>query len=245
MKPISALILPVFFVNLTLSPLCADPRDKRTSITLETPLRVPTMRLQPGTYTLKLMESASSGRIVTVWDQDGTKLLTTFTAIPIYRTQPTSDSTFTFWEATANQPRVLSSWFYPGDTIGQKFVYPNKMTDEETMLADKAVAVPNGGNKPLFGGTSSQVSAVENVARIQQKSSVVVQAKTEPKVAAFEQLPSAVAATTTEVSQERAPAAVPIELPATANPWWELLLIGAGMMFAGLSTFFGNKEDPF
>ena len=74
MRTMLTLSLAAFVGTLALSPLHADEWDKKTIITIETPVQLPSTTLQPGTYTLKLLDSASDRHIVTVWDKDGKHL---------------------------------------------------------------------------------------------------------------------------------------------------------------------------
>src|SRR5712692_4330144 len=76
----------------------SDEWDKKTILTVNEPIEIPNQVLQPGKYTLKLMDSQSNRHIVQVFNEDGTQLITTILAIPNYRLQPSGDSRFGFWE---------------------------------------------------------------------------------------------------------------------------------------------------
>lgn len=104
--------------------LTADEWNKKTTITIDEPVQMPTMVLQPGTYVFKLVESPSDRHIVEILSPDELHVFTTILAIPNYRLTPTSKSTFTFWETPAGQPKAMRAWFYPGDNFGQEFAYP-------------------------------------------------------------------------------------------------------------------------
>lgn len=272
MTTIKSLALALCLGSFALVPLRADQSDKKTVIKLEAPLQVPTMTLQPGSYTLKLLESTSNRHIVTIWDQDGMKLLTTVLAVPNYRLKPTGDSTFTMWEAPANQPQALRSWFYPGDNFGQEFAYPKAKAAELTAVTHEEVPALSADDQLKFGSApqSSAVAETAQVhaespaapaaARVNENVSTAVPAKPEPAetVTAVTPEPApAASAATKEAPQAAAqepaspsptptpapaPAPIPAEMPATASHWRELLLIGVAMMIAGLSTFFGKKE---
>src|SRR2546429_1905704 len=111
-------------------PAKADEWDKKTIITINEPVQMPSccnpdhvVVLQPGTYVLALVDSLSDRHIVRVFEQDQKTVVTTILAIPNYRLQPTDKSTFRFWETPAGQPRAMRAWFYPGDNFGQEFAY--------------------------------------------------------------------------------------------------------------------------
>ncbi len=114
--------------------LQADAWNKKTTLTITEPTRVPscctpdhTVTLQPGDYVIALVDSMSDRHIVRIFDKDGVTIITTILAIPNYRLQPTGKTVFGYWEVPAGQPAALRAWFYPGDNFGQEFAYPKEM----------------------------------------------------------------------------------------------------------------------
>jgi hypothetical protein len=127
--------------------LQADQWDKKTLLTVNEPIQMPscctpdhTVTLQPGEYVLVLVDSLSDRHIVRVFDKDQKNVITTILAIPNYRLQPTGKTVFQYWEVPAGQPKALRAWFYPGDNFGQEFAY-HKQTALQIATFDK-VAVP-------------------------------------------------------------------------------------------------------
>jgi hypothetical protein len=113
--------------------LQADTWDKKTTLTVNEEIQVPscctpghTVTLQPGEYVLMLVDSLSDRHIVRIFDKDQQHVITTILAIPNYRLQPTGNTVFQYWEVPAGQPRALRAWFYPGDNFGQEFAYPKQ-----------------------------------------------------------------------------------------------------------------------
>jgi hypothetical protein len=114
-----ALLLATYF------PLAhADEWDKATKITFNEPVQVPGKVLPAGTYVFKLLDSSSDRHIVQIFNEDQTALITTILAIPNERLEPAGKTILTYDERPADQPMALAAWFYPGNTIGQEFVYP-------------------------------------------------------------------------------------------------------------------------
>ena len=110
--------------------LQADSWDKKTTLTVNEPLQVPscctpthTVTLEPGEYVMVLVDSLSDRHIVRIFDKDQQHVMTTILAIPNYRLQPTGKTVFQYWEVPAGQPKALRAWFYPGDNFGQEFAY--------------------------------------------------------------------------------------------------------------------------
>ena len=127
--------------------LQADQWDKKTLLTVNEPIQMPscctpdhTVTLQPGEYVLVLVDSLSDRHIVRVFDKDQKNVVTTILAIPNYRLQPTGKTVFQYWEVPAGQPKALRAWFYPGDNFGQEFAY-HKQTAAQIAAYDK-VPVP-------------------------------------------------------------------------------------------------------
>jgi hypothetical protein len=126
----------------------ADEWNKKTILTVKETIQLPNAVLQPGTYTLKLLDSQSDRHIVQVFDKDGMHLITTILAIPNYRLQPTGHSEFSFWEVPAGQPPAMRAWFYPGDNFGQEFAYPKNLSQQIATIAKAPV--------PTVAATSSE-----------------------------------------------------------------------------------------
>jgi hypothetical protein len=147
-------------------PTLADQWNKRTILTVNEPISVPSPGskegkvLQPGKYVMKLMDSPSNRHIVQIFNEDESQLVTTILAIPNYRMQPTGDTHFGFWETPAGQPRALRSWFYPGDNFGQEFVYSPAQA--------QAIAATTHERVPVTAAQTESDLATARVATVDQ-----------------------------------------------------------------------------
>lgn len=129
MRFIKAALVGLAFTLLVvpfLNPARADQWNKKTIITFNQPIEIPGKVLPAGTYTFRLLDSPADRRIVQVWNEDGSELITTILAIPDYRLKPTSETVIKFHERPGDSPEALRAWFYPGDNFGQEFVYPKQ-----------------------------------------------------------------------------------------------------------------------
>lgn len=117
----------------------ADAWNKTTTITVNEPLRLPMIVLQPGTYELRLVEDDAYRHVIQVSDKTG-RVLTTFLAVPNYRLKATGKTEFQYWEVPAGQAKALRAWFYPGDNFGHEFVYPKG--DTAQLSADASTKIP-------------------------------------------------------------------------------------------------------
>jgi hypothetical protein len=125
MKNFAIAVVSFALAAVALSPTTrADQWDKRTILTVNEAIQVPTKVLPPGTYVMKLLNSPSDRHIVQIYNSAENHLETTVLAIPNYRVRPTDKPVLTFWETPQGQPKALRAWFYPGDNFGQEFAYP-------------------------------------------------------------------------------------------------------------------------
>ena len=215
-KPMKSLIhLLVLFagvalVTVAVSPTAkADVWNKKTILTVNEPIQVTTIVLEPGQYVFKLADSQSDRHIVQIFNADETHVIATILAIPNYRLRPTGKSQFMFWETPAGEPRALRAWFYPGDNFGQEVPYKPKMIAQA-----KATTVTTAAAR-------EEEKSNENV-EIARNAPV---AEPEPTPApAPEPTPAPEAQVTLAPAPEPTPA--PAELPKTASYYPIIGLIG-------------------
>jgi hypothetical protein len=216
----------------------ADQWDKKTIMTIDAPLQLPTITLQPGSYTVKLLESQSNRHIVGIWDKDGMKHMTTILAIPNYRLKPTGKSQFTMWETPAGQPAALRAWFYPGDNFGQEFAYPKDkwakmaiVTKEEvpTLTTTDETTITETDKKITETETKTEVAAAPEPAPTPAPAPVETAQVTPP--------PAPEPVRTVPAEPEPAPLAA---LPQTSSNWFEVTLLGALLGVTGLFLIRGR-----
>jgi LPXTG-motif cell wall-anchored protein len=201
----------------------ADEWDKKTVLTISTPVQVKDTLLEPGQYVFKLLRSDSDRHVVQIFNSDESHIINTIIAIPKERLEPTGHSVFTFYETPAGKARALRAWFYPGDNFGQEFPYPKHLRD---------VAVAH------VTQTTTQAEA--------PPPPPPAQAMTEPPPP--EPAPEPQAAETPAPEPEPAPAPMPDteanrtqELPKTASPY---PLIGlSGLSLLGLAGLLRLKRE--
>jgi hypothetical protein len=103
----------------------ADTWDKKTNVTFSEPVEFPGGTvLAPGSYVLKLLNSSSNRHIVQVYNKDQNHMLAMVMTNAAQRLEPADKTIITFYEAPKNEPVLIHTWFYPGDTVGQDFAYP-------------------------------------------------------------------------------------------------------------------------
>src|SRR5215212_10493484 len=102
----------------------ADEWNKKTILTFSCPVQIPGATLPAGSYVFKLADIPGNRHVVQVFDKDEKKIFTTMLAIPNDRMQPSDDPVVLFSERASGSPQAVKVWFYPGERIGNEFVYP-------------------------------------------------------------------------------------------------------------------------
>ena len=101
----------------------ADQWDKKTVVTFSDAVEIPGQLLAAGTYIFKLADGPTDRHIVEVWNADENQILATIMTIPNMRYKTPDRSLFEFEERTGNSPMALKTWFYPGNSTGEEFIY--------------------------------------------------------------------------------------------------------------------------
>jgi hypothetical protein len=225
---------------VTLAPAAkADEWNKMTVLTVNETIQLPNATLQPGTYTLKLLDSQSDRHIVQVFDKDEKHLITTILAVPNYRLQPTGKSKFTFWEVPVGQAPALRAWFYPGDNFGQEFVYPKNMSQQ--IAASAKMAVPTTTAQSTEEYKSAPITATD-----QSGNSATLDTNTYTQTQTAEVTPAPAPVVTPEPTPTPAPQDVapvtPAPQPALPQTASSMPLIGlAGIL--SLLAFFALRTN--
>ncbi len=147
----------------------ADEYNKLTYLTFSGPVQIPGATLAPGTYMFKLADAMADRHIVQVFDKDGGKLYATLLTIPDYRIDAPDKNVVMFAERPAGTPQAVKAWWYPGDTIGEEFVYPRTQAMKiaraahESVLSSKERIADRGAMKSAHvGHINERGEAAEN-----------------------------------------------------------------------------------
>src|SRR5437899_367357 len=104
----------------------ADEWNKKTILTFSGPVQLPGATLPAGSYVFKLADLNGNRHVVQVFDKSETKIFSTLMAIPNDRLEPADEPLVLFAERPAGSPQAVKVWFYPGDRVGNEFVYPKQ-----------------------------------------------------------------------------------------------------------------------
>ncbi len=103
----------------------ADEYDKKTILTFSGAVQIPGKTLPAGTYVFKLADT-SDRHIVRVFDKSEKQLIATLMAVPNQRMDATDKPVVMFSERPAGSPQAIKVWYYPGEHIGNEFIYPKR-----------------------------------------------------------------------------------------------------------------------
>lgn len=208
----------------------ADEWNKKTVLTFSQPFEIPGKVLPAGKYMFKLADSTTDRHIVQVFTADGKRLLATVMAIPDVRLESTDKTVIKFSEVPAGSPEAIRAWFYPGNTIGQEFVY-SKSRAAQLAKASKT-AVPA---MAADATTAAQLKKVQIVA-------ITPEEKETPVAEAIQTAPVARTAETSGVQQTGLSARNTTELPKTASALPLIGFLALGSLVVGFGVMAYRKR---
>lgn len=139
----------ILFVALTFSSHLqnsySDGWTKKSTLRITERVEIPGMVLEPGTYIVNLESGTSRRSIVQIQTADGSRVVARLTAVPDYRARENMfEDVFTYHQVKASGPKVMQSWYYPGDLNGLEFVYPKERARQLAKATDTHVVASNG-----------------------------------------------------------------------------------------------------
>ena len=147
-------------VTVALAPSArADEWNKKTILTFSGPVQIQGATLPTGTYVFKLADIAGNRHVVQVFDKDEKKIFTTMLAIPNERLEPSDKPVILFSERASGSPQAVKVWYYPGDRIGNEFVYPKTQAMRIAKDTHQAVLAMNNDSttSPVAGEVPSSM----------------------------------------------------------------------------------------
>jgi hypothetical protein len=125
----------------------ADEWNKKTILTFSGPVQIPGVTLPAGSYVFKLADLQGNRHVVQVFDKDEKKIYTTMLAIPNDRLEPADKPIVLFSERASGSPQAVKVWFYPGERIGNEFVYPKTQAMRIAKDTHQSVLAMNNDSK--------------------------------------------------------------------------------------------------
>jgi hypothetical protein len=141
----------------------ADEWNKKTILTFSGPVQIPGTTLAAGSYVFKLADIPGNRHVVQVFDKDEKKIYATLLAIPNDRLEPADKPVILFSERQAGSPQAVKVWYYPGDRIGDEFVYPKSQAMRIAKETHQKVLAYNneGSNSNTAGEVPESMKSAE------------------------------------------------------------------------------------
>jgi hypothetical protein len=99
----------------------AELLEQKMTVKFSAPVEVPGEVLPPGTY---VFEALQDGRLTRILSADERRIYATVFTVPEEKIQAVDKPEVTLEESTTQgSPERVDSWFYPGESIGNEFMY--------------------------------------------------------------------------------------------------------------------------
>ena len=155
----------------------ADEWNKKTYLTFSGPVQIPGATLPAGTYLFQLADPDNARHVVMVASKDGSHIYGMFLTIPNDRIDTPDDNVVMFGETPAGAPQAVQAWWYPGERIGEEFVYPRTQAtaiakaNHKEVLATDAEANANGSQSDRMAALrGSKVGRVDETGNMKSES---------------------------------------------------------------------------
>lgn len=139
-----ASIAAVALLGVGASSARADECDQLTFLTFSAPVALPQVTLPAGTYRFVHLDCGTNPHILRVTSADGREVYATLLTSPVDRMAPTSRPEVILAEMPKGQPDAITAFFYPGDTIGDRLVYPQPEARTVHDATRQTVVAANG-----------------------------------------------------------------------------------------------------
>jgi hypothetical protein len=123
----------IAIVAATFAVLAPNARAQMTiqkvKVTISEPVEVPHLVLPIGTYVFEALENGCVTRILSA---DESHIYATLITQPNQLREPVDKPTIIFKESQEGAVERIDSWFFPGESIGSQFLYPETRADKES-----------------------------------------------------------------------------------------------------------------
>jgi hypothetical protein len=207
----------------------ADEVDKLSYLTFSGPFQIPGATLAAGTYTFKLADTSGNRHVVQILDKKTNKPIAMLPAIPDQRLEPSDKTVVMFSETPSGTPPAVKAWFYPGNTVGDQFVYPRKQAMRIAKESHTTVlSMPDNSASNRDSVKSAEVT------RVNESGAVAETAPSSDSRRQGQVADNRVAQADTSSTGNARPRRT--TLPQTASDLWLLQLLAGALLAAGLGV---------
>ena len=124
---VSTCVLAALAYGLS-APAAAYTFDRRTLFTFNQPIALPGVTLPAGTYTFRLADPTTGGRVVQVLNDSGTQSYAMLLSMPATRQDIPEESEISFMETSAGMPAAVKIWWQEGSRSGYELIYTKEQS---------------------------------------------------------------------------------------------------------------------
>lgn len=121
--------------------------QERTFLTFSHSVELPGVTLEPGTYEFRLADTPSRN-VVQVFRKDAKDVIGQWTYVQSQRPRVSEETVVMFRETEENTRPAIQYWYYPGESIGKEFVYPEDQAKEIAERTGQPVLTEDGPVQP-------------------------------------------------------------------------------------------------
>jgi len=101
---------------------------QQLKVTVSQPVEVPHLVLPAGDY---IFEALENGQLTRILSADQTRVFTTLLTQPAERLESVDNAAITLLETRPSQVERIDAWFFPGESVGNEFLYPGSGSAEK------------------------------------------------------------------------------------------------------------------
>jgi hypothetical protein len=119
----------------------AQMLEERERVTFSGPVEVPGVVLPAGSY---IFEALENGHLTRILSADEKHVYATLFTVPEESREPVEKATVILGESLKGAPEKVEVWFFPGDSIGNEFIYQKARSGKDLASITGAVARETG-----------------------------------------------------------------------------------------------------
>jgi hypothetical protein len=117
--------------------------SERTFMTFSSPVELPGVTLDAGTYEFRLADTPSRN-VVQVFRKDGRDVMGQWNFVQASRPRVSSETVVMFREAKEGGTPAIQYWYFPNESIGKEFIYPKDQASKIAARTGESVLTDDG-----------------------------------------------------------------------------------------------------
>ncbi len=107
--------------GLLANPLKADDFNRETIVSINQPMQVGDVVLQPGKYDFQLVRTQTAENVVCIREAGNYHLVATVSGSPAYRAYRHVNTDLVLYPSRPGQVAALKTWYFDGESFGIRF----------------------------------------------------------------------------------------------------------------------------